>query len=86
MRLVRTQTVRTSCPFEPTFAYADELQLELQDGTVAESGPVRFARGHRELPLGEDQIRQKLLGCVNSDEQQFAEHVEKRMTDLLLTR
>ena len=64
MRRVRTHTTDTSCPLEPSFAFADEVRLTLRDGRQLASGPIRFARGHAELPLEPGQLEEKLLGCA----------------------
>lgn len=65
---VHTHTTDTSCPFEPSFAFADEVTITLADGRTLASGPIRFARGHAQLPLGEPELRDKLAGCVAADE------------------
>ena len=72
MRRVETRTVQTSCPLEPSFAYTDQVTVTLRDGTALDSGPIRFARGHAELPLDDAQLREKLFSCVAPDEQPLA--------------
>jgi len=61
---VEPQTVAAGCPIEPGFALHDRIQLELVDGTVLDSGPIRYARGHAQLPLPQDEITTKWLGCL----------------------
>ena len=56
-----TRTVQTSCPLEPSFAYADQVRVRLRDGRCLDSGPIRFARGHAERPLSDQQLLEKLL-------------------------
>jgi aconitate decarboxylase len=67
MPLVRTHTVRTSCPLEPSFALTDRVTLTLRNGATLDSGPIRFARGHAELPLDDAQLREKLESCAGGD-------------------
>lgn len=75
MRRVRTGTVQTSCPLEPSFAYVDQVRVTLRDGRVLDSGPIRFARGHAELPLDDRQLRDKLFACVPPGEEALARRV-----------
>lgn len=72
MQRVATQTVQTRCPLEPSFAYTDQVTITLREGTVLDSGPIRFARGHAQLPLDEAQLREKLFSCVGPDEAPLA--------------
>ena len=72
MQRVETATVQTRCPLEPSFAYTDQVTVTLRDGTVLDSGPIRFARGHAELPLDEAQLRAKLFSCVAPEEEPLA--------------
>lgn len=81
--LVRTHTTRTSCPLEPSFAYEDRVTVTLRDGSVLDSGPIRFARGHAHLPLTDAQVRDKVLACVAPDEQPLAERVLARIDQAL---
>ncbi len=73
MPQVHTHTTDTSCPLEPSFALHDQVSVRLKDGTTLSSGPIRFARGHAELPLNEAQLREKLFACVAEDETALAE-------------
>jgi aconitate decarboxylase len=72
MPRVRTHTVDTSCPLEPSFAYEDRVVITTTRGTVLDSGPIRFARGHALRPLDEAEVRAKLLACVRVDETALA--------------
>ena len=64
MDRVEARTVSPGCPIEPGFALHDEVRIELLDGTVLESGPIRFARGHALLPLTKEDIRRKWKDCL----------------------
>ena len=70
---VHTHTTDTSCPLEPSFALNDEVRVQLKDGRTLSSGPIRFARGHAELPLNDAQLREKLFACVPAQELALAE-------------
>jgi aconitate decarboxylase len=83
MRRVHTHTVQTSCPLEPSFAYTDRVTVRLRDGSLLDSGPIRFARGHAELPLDEAQLREKLFSCAQPHERALARGIVERI-DLAL--
>ncbi|MBO9513956.1 MAG: MmgE/PrpD family protein [Variovorax sp.] len=72
MPLIRTHITDTRCPLEPSFAYEDRVTITTRDGTIRDSGPIRFARGHAQLPLDEAQLRDKLWACVRADEEALA--------------
>lgn len=61
---VHGETVAPGCPIEPDFALHDRVQVRLADGTVLDSGPIRFARGHAQLPLDDGDIRAKFEDCA----------------------
>ncbi|MBO9513273.1 MAG: MmgE/PrpD family protein [Variovorax sp.] len=67
MAKVRKTTVPPGCPIEAGFALHDRVQVELNDGTVLDSGPIRFARGHARLALPREEIVAKWQGCLASD-------------------
>lgn len=67
MRKVEKQTVPPGCPIEPGFALNDQVRIELTDGTVLDSGPIRFPRGHAKLPLPREDIVAKWHGCLAGD-------------------
>ena len=83
MKRVHTVTVHTSCPLEPSFAYTDEVTIALRDGSTVGSGPIRFARGHAQLPIGEVQLREKLLSCVQPGEEPLARELLERFDSML---
>jgi aconitate decarboxylase len=83
MPRVRTATVDTHCPLEPSFAYTDEVSVTLRDGRTFTSGPIRFATGHAELPLADAQLREKLFSCVAPGEQALAQRVLDRIERVL---
>lgn len=83
MKRVHTATVQTHCPLEPSFAYTDEVTITLRDGGTMGSGPIRFARGHAEVPLGEMQLRAKLLSCVQPGEEPLARELLERIGNML---
>jgi 2-methylcitrate dehydratase PrpD len=67
MERVRTHTVDTRCPLEPSFAYEDRVTLTLADGSLLDSGPIRFARGHAMRPLDDQQVAAKLRACARDE-------------------
>lgn len=79
MQRVRTDAVATSCPLEPSFAYTDRVTIMTHDGRVLDSGPIRFARGHAQLPLEESQLREKLVSCVAPGEEALARQLLQRI-------
>lgn len=83
MRRVQTHTTDTRCPLEPSFAYEDEVVLELRDGRRLSSGPIRFARGHAELPLAPGQLEEKLSGCLDADEEALGPVLLGRLMGML---
>lgn len=70
--LVGTELVEPGCPIEPDFALHDRVQVRLHSGEVLDSGPIRFARGHAQLPLTDGDIRVKFLGCATGVRSQGA--------------
>lgn len=68
MRKVDKHTVAPGCPIEAGFALHDQVRIELVDGTVLDSGPIRFARGHAKLPLPHADIVTKWHGCLAGDD------------------
>jgi hypothetical protein len=55
------------------------------NGTVLDSGPIRFARGHSELPLTPPQLLEKLRSCAGREGGALAEQVVRRIDAALLT-
>ncbi len=70
--LVRSELVPPGCPIEPDFALHDRVQVTLQNGDQLDSGPIRFARGHVQLPLTDEDIRTKFMGCARGSSSQGA--------------
>lgn len=64
---VDAKTVSAGCPIEPGFALHDQVRIELDDGQILDSGPIRFARGHARLPLPREEIVAKWHGCLADD-------------------
>lgn len=68
MARVQTDTVPAGCPEEPNFALHDRVVVHLRDGSVLDSGPIRYPRGHARLPLPATELRDKFLGCARPGE------------------
>jgi aconitate decarboxylase len=66
MTQVRIDTVDTQCPIEPVFALHDRVRIQLRNGTLLDSGDIRFARGNAMLPLRDADLKAKFLDCVQS--------------------
>lgn len=62
------------CPREPALALEDRVCIHFDDGKSLDSGPIRFARGHRERPLRPGELEQKLEECAGSKQQASAVH------------
>ena len=45
-------------------SFDEELELELDDGRVLDSGDIRFARGNAKLILSEQEMRTKFMDCT----------------------
>ena len=83
MTHVHTHTVNTSCPIEPSFALNDQVTITLRDGRVLDSGAIRFARGHAQLPLSETQLLEKLDSCAGPGGQALAARIVQQVTAAL---
>ena len=64
MEKVQSRTVEPGCPIEPGFALYDAVRIELNDGSVLDSGSIRFALGHAQRPLESAATRSKWHGCL----------------------
>ncbi|NDF75770.1 MAG: hypothetical protein EB133_02645, partial [Betaproteobacteria bacterium] len=53
-----------NCPIEPAFSYADRVRLSLHNGSVLDSGDIRFARGNAMNPLSMEELEGKFLDCT----------------------
>lgn len=82
MKKVEIDTVTTTCPIEPVFSYADRVQINLHDGRHLDSGDIRFARGNRNLPLRESELKDKFLDCVGSAKYLNADQIYHRLAAL----
>ncbi len=83
MQRVNTHTIDTRCTLEPSFAYEDRVTITLANGTVLDSGPIRFARGHAQLPLDEAAISAKLFACAGPGHEAMAQGVLARIDSAL---
>jgi aconitate decarboxylase len=83
MPRVHMHTVQSSCPIEPSFALNDRVTITLANGVVLDSGDIRFARGHAQLPLSEAQLREKLFACARPEEQDLAIEILERINQAL---
>ena len=83
MPCIHTHTVDTSCPIEPSFALNDQVTITLRDGRVLDSGPIRFARRHAQLPLNEAQLLEKLQDCAGHGDHALAARIELRISAAL---
>ena len=64
-RKVELVTVDKADPQDSAFALYDTVEIETTDGRVLESGEVRYARGHAQLPLSDDDQRVKFMDCLD---------------------
>jgi aconitate decarboxylase len=83
MELVQVHDVERECPLEPSFAFTDRVMIELDDGRRCDSGEIRFARGHAQLPLERAQLETKVLECVPPGERRMAADLIIRLRQLL---
>ena len=82
MKKVSTTTVDTSCPVEPMFAFADRVQIELNNGRTIDTGEIRFARGNAKLPLTRDELKRKFMSCVGGAADVDAERIYRQLASL----
>lgn len=82
MKMVATETVDTTCPLEPIFAFADRVRISLKDGRALDTGDIRFARGNAQLRLGSDELERKFLDCTTSLRDTDAQRIYRQLTDL----
>lgn len=83
MERVQVHDVAQECPLEPSFALHDRVVIELDDGATCDSGDIRFARGHAQLPLDRSQLETKVLECVPPAERGMAAELIVRLRRLL---
>jgi 2-methylcitrate dehydratase PrpD len=53
-----------SCPIDPSFSFADRVQITTTDGRAFDSGDIRFALGNAKNPLDAAGLRQKFMDCL----------------------
>lgn len=82
MKKVTAATVDTICPVEPMFAFADRVQIKLNDGRTIDSGDIRFARGNAKLPLTGDELKRKFMDCLSGARDVDAESIYSRLARL----
>ena len=66
MTKVKISTVDTQCSIEPVFSMHDRVQIQLHNGTMLDSGDIRFARGNAMLPLRDADLQAKFLDCTDT--------------------
>jgi len=52
------------CPLDPSFSFFDQVVIELNDGRVFDSGPIRFPLGNAMNPLNAEGLRAKFMECL----------------------
>jgi 2-methylcitrate dehydratase PrpD len=83
MERVEVHDVEPACPLEPTFAFTDRVVVETGDGAQRDSGEIRFARGHAQLPLTRGELEAKFIACVPPAERAMAVGLIARLSQLL---
>ena len=66
MSKVSISTTDQTDPDSPAFAPSDRLTITLGSGEIFDSGDIRYARGHANLPLTTDDMWVKFADCVGS--------------------
>ena len=66
MTRLEISTSEIPCPIEPVFALNDRVEIELADGRRLDSGEIRFPRGNSQLPLSDDELKEKFLDCAGA--------------------
>ncbi len=62
---VDIRTVEQPDPLDSAFSITDRVIITLTDGSVLDTGDIRFPRGHAKLPLAENDLRAKFDECLN---------------------
>lgn len=52
-------------PLDSAFSITDRVVITMTDGSLLDTGDIRFPRGHAELPLAESDLRAKFDECLN---------------------
>jgi 2-methylcitrate dehydratase PrpD len=66
MRRVAVETNRNYDPETPGASVYDQVRVQLVDGAVLESEPVRHARGHATRPLADAELFDKFRACLDA--------------------
>ena len=75
MQRVHVRTADEVDPQEPIFAPHDAVSIRLRSGTVVDSKPVSYARGHARNPIGLDELRAKFRDCSRGEQDKFFERL-----------
>ena len=75
MQRVQVRTTDQDDPQEPLFAPYDSVSIRLKNGTVVDSKPVRYARGHARNPIGLDELRSKFRECSRGEQDKLFERL-----------
>lgn len=63
---IRVHAIDDPDPADPAFSITDRLCVTLKNGTVLDSGQIRYPSGHARLPLTQQQLQEKFMDCVAS--------------------
>ena len=61
---VSIEVTDTVCPLDPSFAFSDQVVIELDDGRVSDSGPIRFPLGNAMHPMNAADLKTKFMECM----------------------
>ncbi|RYH70903.1 MAG: MmgE/PrpD family protein, partial [Alcaligenaceae bacterium] len=64
MKKVHVAITERACPIDPAFSFADTVTIEMRDGSVYESGEIRFAKGNAKNPVSVEDLRTKFMDCL----------------------
>lgn len=64
MAKVQVHITERNDPTDPAFSWADRVCITTCDGSVLETGEIRFPKGHAMHPLSAEELRSKFLDCV----------------------
>jgi len=67
---------------DPIFSVSDRVVVHLSDGTMLDSGEVRYARGNAKSPLTEQDLQRKFVDCAARGGRRDAESVYARLQKL----
>jgi len=66
MPRVSVQTIDQRDPDDPVFSAHEHVIVTLRDGRRLASGPIRYARGHANSPLRDEELWAKFSDCLGS--------------------